>query len=521
MKKNRILTMFALLFMAAVGAWAEDTYTVTVKYKVSNTFDIWGEEKIFFDAETLPKETTLRAWYKAAWGYAPNGLVYTSADDTNINEFITLGEDNGWDTPLTITGVGEGVIHIEANNTWGDQRSVYMSISVVQNATKGEGNTWTYTQFDGDAEIVVEYLPKATLDPAPTAFGSLIYPNTDVELISRGSTSEGTIYYAMGSNGTTAPTEGWSSTDVPTAKNCLTDNQIVYVWYKVVADDTHNDIAPTPVAVAIGIPSLTLSEDVGITTEMNNIWKDKVVNISFTRTFDALTNDTSGKGKASTICLPFDFDIDNRYAGSFAVFMSVGYSGGEYNVTMQEMQNDWEMLSAGVPYMFIPSRACEVMFKNEIYCVPSDGFRPAGTQTDNGLTFTGTYTKRTWESGQTRLYGFAANDYKENGAQISANEIGEFRRYDYGYCEPFRSYLWASAPSGARAESGSPDTLPETIKVILLKADGTATNIGTLDTHTGEITLGDEWYDLGGHKFDSKPVKKGVYINNGKKITIE
>lgn len=81
--------------------------------------------------------------------------------------------------------------------------------------------------------------------------------------------------------------------------------------------------------------------------------------------------------------------------------------------------------------------------------------------------------------------------------------------------------MLVSRISGARAESGSPDTLPETIKVILLKADGTATNIGTLDTHTGEITLGDEWYDLGGHKFDSKPVKKGVYINNGKKITIE
>ena len=50
-------------------------------------------------------------------------------------------------------------------------------------------------------------------------------------------------------------------------------------------------------------------------------------------------------------------------------------------------------------------------------------------------------------------------------------------------------------------------------------------NFGTAKTESEVSELyskAQHWLNTnGGHKFDSKPVKKGVYINNGKKITIE
>ena len=33
--------------------------------------------------------------------------------------------------------------------------------------------------------------------------------------------------------------------------------------------------------------------------------------------------------------------------------------------------------------------------------------------------------------------------------------------------------------------------------------------------------LNSEWYDLQGRKLGSKPTRKGLYINNGKKIVIK
>ena len=50
--------------------------------------------------------------------------------------------------------------------------------------------------------------------------------------------------------------------------------------------------------------------------------------------------------------------------------------------------------------------------------------------------------------------------------------------------------------------------------------NGQTTAIGTLDTETGEIDFSG-WYDMSGHKLSGKPTKKGMYINNGKKVVIK
>ena len=47
---------------------------------------------------------------------------------------------------------------------------------------------------------------------------------------------------------------------------------------------------------------------------------------------------------------------------------------------------------------------------------------------------------------------------------------------------------------------------------------GEATGIGVIDN--GQRTSGD-WYDLNGRKLQGRPTKKGVYINNGRKVVIK
>ena len=56
----------------------------------------------------------------------------------------------------------------------------------------------------------------------------------------------------------------------------------------------------------------------------------------------------------------------------------------------------------------------------------------------------------------------------------------------------------------------------------LVGSNGETTAIGTLDTKTGEMTFDSEaWYTLDGVRLSGKPTKKGLYINNGKKVVIK
>ena len=89
---------------------------------------------------------------------------------------------------------------------------------------------------------------------APTA-KTLNYTGSPVSLVNAGSTGDGTLYYALGENGTTAPDFDGASdtadkkwnTAIPTATNVGT----YYVWYKVVGDKNHNDLEPECVKVTI------------------------------------------------------------------------------------------------------------------------------------------------------------------------------------------------------------------------------------------------------------------------------
>ena len=149
-----------------------------------------------------------------------------------------------------------------------------------------------------------------------------------------------------------------------------------------------------------------------------------------------------------------------------------------------------------------------------------------GDTTDDNWKFHGTYKGKTWTSSDSdKDYGFAAH----GGTTAHGEEVvaGQFVRFTTGaFIKPMRcylSYVGMEAPAPARAltrSAAATDDLPQSITVRLVSRSGETTAIGILDTKTGDITL-DSWYTMDGCKLEGKPTKKGLYINNGRKIVIK
>lgn len=119
----------------------------------------------------------------------------------------------------------------------------------------------------------------------------------------------------------------------------------------------------------------------------------------------------------------------------------------------------------------------------------------------------GTYTPITWTSAMLAekaaagkyIYGFAAND---EGSDIQA---GEFVRVGEGATiKPYRAYLELTQNYGAR---------------ISINWDGETTSL----IENGKLIIenkADAWYTLDGRRLSAAPTKAGLYLHNGKKVTI-
>lgn len=110
------------------------------------------------------------------------------------------------------------------------------------------------------------------------------------------------------------------------------------------------------------------------------------------------------------------------------------------------------------------------------------------------------------------VYGFSAVDK-------GTDHVGDFVKVGNNvWINPMRAYLKRSTTT-ARAMTPGAQTpqLPDKMKVVIVSASGTTTEIGTLDTRTGEISL-DVWYSLDGRKLDVEPTQHGIYIYKGKKV---
>ncbi|MBO7416569.1 MAG: hypothetical protein J6U22_08330, partial [Bacteroidaceae bacterium] len=246
--------------------------------------------------------------------------------------------------------------------------------------------------------------------------------------------------------------------------------------------------------------------------------------ISLDRTFT--------KGKPATLMLPFSMDVNDISGGTFYTFGGVEKENDRWVATMNAVTGSIE---ANTPYLVMPS-ATTLTFTDETWLSTTGG--GGGQTADEGShwTFKGTYDYIKWTtdtsdpdytSGRAaeigRVYGFAGVAKSENSI-----EVGDFVKVASGArIRPMSAYLmWSDTPNQAPARTGmkaAADTaheLPQSITVRLLDASGTVTNVGEIDTETGEISF-EGWYTLQGVKLDAEPTEPGIYIYNGKTVSIQ
>ena len=244
-------------------------------------------------------------------------------------------------------------------------------------------------------------------------------------------------------------------------------------------------------------------------------YNDGAVSATFLSESENVPSSLSGKivfrrvftgGSASTICLPFDY-TPNGSEGTFYTFTGITKNGATYEATMTE-ETSTSLLSANTPYLFMPAGtgAKPVLFHGT---VRTDDIISAGEAESGNWKFKGTYKKLTYGTDpfSGSVYGFAA---KAMGDVIA----GEFVRADEGAYIPAMRCFLKYGLSGTRGET---DELPERITVKLVNDP---TSIRTITTQTGKVTF-DGWYSLDGQRFNSKPTRKGLYINKGIKVMIK
>ena len=120
-----------------------------------------------------------------------------------------------------------------------------------------------------------------------------------------------------------------------------------------------------------------------------------------------------------------------------------------------------------------------------------------GATTDAAWNFHGSYKGKSWAVASND-YGFAAQSGTEAGGAATV-DAGQFVRFTIGaFIKPMRCYL------------------------SYVGTEAPTTAIGEIDTKTGKMTFDSEaWYTLDGVRLSGKPGRKGIYINNGRKIVIK
>lgn len=261
----------------------------------------------------------------------------------------------------------------------------------------------------------------------------------------------------------------------------------------------------------------TLSESDGLTSAVFAATNGKYA--TFGRTFTS--------GVASTVCLPFNY-ASSQASGKFYVFAGIDKTKDPWEVTMVNANKVSGMLTAGTPYLFMPSADQTATFGGTVKASTA-GYTDQ-TDGDGGTwRFIGNYEEKRWDATHNTeeigsIYGFASGQGYEGTAASTA--AGEFIRLRTGGIKPFRAYMKYTAPAGARTR-GEAAELPEKMTVRLVDevetANGAATGIVTppLTPPLEGAGNGCAWYSLDGRRLAGEPTQKGVYVNGGRKVVIK
>ncbi|MBP3787578.1 MAG: hypothetical protein ILA22_05520, partial [Prevotella sp.] len=357
---------------------------------------------------------------------------------------------------------------------------------------------YTYTitgagYYAGSREVLFTIAKATPTVTTPTAVENLIYNGSAQALVNAGNTDFGTLLYSLdGQN---------YSADIPTA----TDGGTYTVYYKVDGSDNWNAVAGGTVEVNIALALADAADN----SDAITAHADKTLVV-------ALSGCTLYKdGSWNTLCLPFDVDLTATdcplYGATARSLTAASVSGTTLNLTFGDAVNT---LDAGTPYIIKWDGDGTSNIENPVF----EGVTIEATKndydtnaesvtTDERVRFVGTYKSTAFDAenksillmgGENTLY------YPAEGAGI-----GSFRAY-------FKIGGDDSALLARRLTSFSIDfgeDEEEATGIVEVEAN---TSLSTLHS-----SLKDAWHTLDGRRLQGKPTQGGIYIKNGKKITVK
>ena len=409
---------------------------------------------------------------------------------TNEDITITIPEQTYMGSELTpVITVKDGETVLAENTNY----TVTAPSVTVQDA----GN-YTYTitgagYYAGSREVLFTIAKATPTVTTPTAVENLIYNGSAQALVNAGNTDFGTLLYSLdGQN---------YSADIPTA----TDGGAYTVYYKVEGSDNWDavDVQTVEVNIALALADAADNSD-AITAHA-----DKTLVV-------ALSGCTLYKdGSWNTLCLPFDVDLTATdcplYGATARSLTAASVSGTTLNLTFGDAVNT---LDAGTPYIIKWDGDGTSNIENPVF----EGVTIEATKndydtnaesvtTDERVRFVGTYKSTAFDSedksillmgGENTLY------YPAEGAGI-----GSFRAYfkigDDDNALLARRLTVFSIDFGEGEE--------EATGIVEVEAN---TSLSTLHS-----SLKDAWHTLDGRRLQGKPTQGGIYIKNGKKITVK
>lgn len=283
--------------------------------------------------------------------------------------------------------------------------------------------------------------------------------------------------------------------------------------------------------------SVILKDDYGRVSTLLSEQEGKIWNVVFERKLSAkANNDGTFNPVAATICLPYDFDIDDYYAPGTAKTYQMAYVDTYYNQFIFREMPD-KMIQAGHPYMIIVSKG-DVDF-NAIDAKLTN-------VTDGNVPV---YDYKEWRLNDNysqlgEWHGIFESRWA-NDTEYSMNDDGVWEAImKGGSMSQFRSYLHVSGDLGAfwfkqipdvsdlptnkarsfdtkfydQDENGNDDVvdIPNLLYIgdFTGGTDGATGIVPTIRTIDRDGT--ENFFDLQGRRLNSKP-NKGIYIENGKK----
>ena len=254
-------------------------------------------------------------------------------------------------------------------------------------------------------------------------------------------------------------------------------------------------------------------------------------NYEYTRTFKC--------GIASTVCLPFSLDATQAESvGKFYTFDGIDKTGEKWEVIMKETNTVSTDLSANIPYLFVPyifdgkskGDAVELTFSGNVSSAGNgDYYSWTEPGSSSYWTFQGVFYNILWDETHNsemlgKVYGFAANSYSPEDGSYTVSP-GDFVKAGSGASiVSFRAYLQFTGSTGLNAPmrggTRAVESLPNSMKVKLVSADGSVTAVGTINTTTGDVSI-DTWSDMNGRILPEGPAESGMYIHNGKQVLIK